>query len=363
MIPQTTASLDRPNKPNAVMGSQAEAILERMNIHYDKALESEMAPLYARVQSVIPPIEWPFFAPYIKAINQLKREKNAVILAHNYQTPEIFHCIADVVGDSLQLAREAAKTKGDMIIQCGVHFMAETSKLLNPNKKVLIPDMKAGCSLAESINGADVRALREAHPNVPIVTYVNTSAEVKAESDICCTSSNAVAIVNAMAAEFGTEQVLCIPDEFLAKNIAKETNIKIIAWKGRCEVHERFTAAELQQYRADDPNLVIIAHPECAPDVVAEANFSGSTSSMIKWVQDNQPTRVLMVTECSMSDNVAVENPQVQFVRPCNLCPHMKQISLPKILEALVYEREEIFVDEKVAGPARRAVERMIALV
>jgi len=227
---------------------------------------------------------------------------------------------------------------------------------------VLIPDMKAGWSLAEGSNGADVRALREAHPNVPIVTYVDTSAEVKAESDICCTSSNAVAVVNAMAAEFGTDKVLCIPDEFLAKNIAKETNIKIIAWKGRCEVHERFTAAELQQYKADDPNLVIIAHPECAPEVVAEANFSGSTSRMIKWVQDNQPTRVLMVTECSMSDNVAVENPQVQFVRPCNLCPHMKQISLPKILEALVYEREEIFVDEKVAKPARRAVERMIAL-
>ncbi|MGC6512803.1 MAG: quinolinate synthase NadA [Parvibaculales bacterium] len=340
----------------------AQSILEGMGIGYDDVLETELSPVYERVKSVIPSVEWPFFAPYIKAINQLKKEKNAVILAHNYQTPEIFHCVADVVGDSLQLAREAARAEGDIIIQCGVHFMAETSKLLNPDKKVLIPDMGAGCSLAESITGADVRALREAYPGVPIVTYVNTSAEVKAESDVCCTSSNAVDVVNAVAKEFKSNKVLCIPDEFLAQNIAKETDIEIIAWKGRCEVHEQFTAEELKQYRADDPGLVIIAHPECPPEVVDEADFSGSTSGMIKWVQDQQPERVLMVTECSMSDNVAVENPKVDFVRPCNLCPHMKKITLPKILEALVSETEEIFVDAQVAAAARQSVERMIAL-
>jgi quinolinate synthase len=318
----------------------------------------DMAPLYERVKSVIPSVEWPFFAPYIQAINEVKRQRNAVILAHNYQTPEIFHGVADVVGDSLQLAIEAAKAEGDVIVQCGVHFMAETSKLLNPEKTVLIPDMGAGCSLADSITAQDVRALREAYPGVPIVTYVNTSAAVKAESDVCCTSSNAVKIVNGM----GTDRVLCIPDEYLAQNIAREADVEVIAWKGRCEVHEQFSAEELQQYRADDPGLRIIAHPECKPDVLDEADFSGSTSAMIKWVTDNQPDRVMMVTECSMSDNVAVENPNVNFVRPCNLCPHMKQITLPKVLEALVYNRTEITVDAAIAGKARAAVERMIEL-
>ena len=348
-----------PSSP-VLTGQQAQAILSDMDISFTPALEKEMSPLYDRISSVVPEIEWPFFAPYIKAINELKRKKNAVILAHNYQTPEIFHCIADVVGDSLQLAREAAHAKGDMIVQCGVHFMAETSKLLNPDKKVLIPDMGAGCSLAESITGADVKSLRQAYPGVPVVTYVNTSADVKAESDICCTSSNAVAIVEAMAKEFNSNKVLCIPDEFLAQNIARETDIEVIAWKGRCEVHEQFSADEIRQYRADDPGLVIIAHPECPPEVVDESDFSGSTSGMIKWVQDNQPERVLMVTECSMSDNVAVENPNVNFVRPCNLCPHMKQITLPKILEALVFERQEVLVDADVAAAARHAVQRMI---
>jgi quinolinate synthase len=332
--------------------------LEEMDIAYSDAMARDMAPLYERVKSVIPSVEWPFFAPYIKAINDLKREKNAVILAHNYQTPEIFHGVADVVGDSLQLAIEAAKAEGDVIVQCGVHFMAETSKLLNPEKTVLIPDMGAGCSLADSITAKDVRALREAYPGVPIVTYVNTSAAVKAESDVCCTSSNAVKIVNGM----GTDRVLCIPDEYLAQNIAREAGVEVIAWKGRCEVHEQFTAEELQQYRTDDPGLRIIAHPECKPDVLDEADFSGSTSAMIKWVTDNQPDRVMMVTECSMSDNVAVENPNVNFVRPCNLCPHMKQITLPKILEALVYNRTEITVDASISGNARAAVERMIEL-
>lgn len=339
-------------------GQSGARILEEMDIAYSDGLARDTAPLYERVKSVIPSVEWPFFAPYIKAINELKKEKNAVILAHNYQTPEIFHCIADVVGDSLQLAVEAAKAEGDMIVQCGVHFMAETSKLLNPEKTVLIPDMGAGCSLAESITAQDVRALREAYPGVPIVTYVNTSAAVKAESDVCCTSSNAVKIVNGM----GSDRVLCIPDEYLAQNVAREADVDVIAWKGRCEVHELFTAEELQQYREDDPGLKIIAHPECKPDVLDEADFSGSTSAMIKWVTDNQPERVMMVTECSMSDNIAVENPQVNFVRPCNLCPHMKQITLPKVLEAMVLNRTEIIVDPEIADKARHAVERMIEL-
>ncbi len=339
-------------------GQSGARILEEMDIAYSDGLARDMAPLYERVKSVIPSVEWPFFAPYIKAINELKKEKNAVILAHNYQTPEIFHCIADVVGDSLQLAVEAAKAEGDMIVQCGVHFMAETSKLLNPEKTVLIPDMGAGCSLAESITAQDVRAMREAYPGVPIVTYVNTSAAVKAESDVCCTSSNAVKIVNGM----GSDRVLCIPDEYLAQNVAREADVDVIAWKGRCEVHELFTAEELQQYREDDPGLKIIAHPECKPDVLDEADFSGSTSAMIKWVTDNQPERVMMVTECSMSDNIAVENPKVNFVRPCNLCPHMKQITLPKVLEAMVLNRTEIIVDPEIADKARAAVKRMIEL-
>lgn len=342
----------------ALPGQTGARILEEMDIAYSDGMARDMAPLYERVKSVIPSVEWPFFAPYIQAINEVKRERNAVILAHNYQTPEIFHGVADVVGDSLQLAIEAAKAEGDVIVQCGVHFMAETSKLLNPEKTVLIPDMGAGCSLADSITAQDVRALREAYPGVPIVTYVNTSAAVKAESDVCCTSSNAVKIVNGM----GTDRVLCIPDEYLAQNIAREADVEVIAWKGRCEVHEQFSAEELQQYRADDPGLRIIAHPECRPDVLDEADFSGSTSAMIKWVTDNQPDRVMMVTECSMSDNVAVENPNVNFVRPCNLCPHMKQITLPKVLEALVYNRTEITVDAAIAGKARAAVERMIEL-
>jgi len=342
----------------ALPGQTGARILQEMDIAYSDGMARDMAPLYERVKSVIPSVEWPFFAPYIQAINDLKRERNGVILAHNYQTPEIFHGVADVVGDSLQLAIEAAKAEGDVIVQCGVHFMAETSKLLNPEKTVLIPDMGAGCSLADSITAKDVRALREAYPGVPIVTYVNTSAAVKAESDVCCTSSNAVKIVNGM----GSDRVLCIPDEYLAQNIAREADVEVIAWKGRCEVHEQFTAEELQQYRTGDPGLRIIAHPECKPDVLDEADFSGSTSAMIKWVTDNQPDRVMMVTECSMSDNVAVENPNVNFVRPCNLCPHMKQITLPKILEALAFNRTEITVDAAISSKARAAVERMIEL-
>jgi quinolinate synthase len=328
------------------------------DLAYTPEVARETAHLYERVSRVIPPIEWPGFAPYIKAINDLKRARNAVVLAHNYMTPEIFHCVADVVGDSLQLAREASKADAEIIVQGGVHFMAETSKLLNPDKMVLIPDSRAGCSLAASITRADVRALREAYPGVPVVTYVNTSAEVKAECDICCTSSNAVRVVESL----GSKRVILIPDEYLAKYVASQTSVEIITWKGHCEVHERFSGAELRAYREADPGVKIIAHPECDQDVIQEADFTGSTAGMIKWVKDNQPSKVLLVTECSMSDNVAVETPNVQFVRPCNLCPHMKRITLPKILDSLVFLKEEVTVDPAIAERARAAVERMINL-
>ncbi len=325
-------------------------------LEYTPEIAKEMAPFYERVSNVIPEIEWPFYAPYIKAINELKREKNAVILAHNYQTPEIFHGVADIVGDSLQLAKEAAEVDADVIVQCGVHFMAETSKLLNPHKTVLIPDMEAGCSLAASITGRDVRLLREKYPGVPVVTYVNTSADVKAESDICCTSSNAVQIVESL----GVDRVLMIPDEYLAQNVAKQTDVEIIAWHGRCEVHERFSAEEIRNYREGHPNIIVLAHPECPPEVVEEADFAGSTSAMINYVKERQPRQVVMVTECSMSDNVAAETPNVEFIRPCNLCPHMKRITLPNILESLQNMTHEVTVDPLVAERARASVEAMI---
>jgi quinolinate synthase len=317
---------------------------------------------YARVAHVIPEIEWPVFAPLVKRINALKRENNAVILAHNYMTPEIFHCVSDFRGDSLQLAREAAKTQAEVIVQAGVHFMAETSKILSPHKTVLIPDIDAGCSLAASITGADVRLLRQKYPGLPVVTYVNTSAEVKAESDICCTSSNAVDVVEWIARERGVDTVIMIPDEYLAKNVARQTHIKIIAWHGRCEVHERFTAADIRAYREMNPGVVVLAHPECDPAVVAEADFAGSTSAMIGYVGEKRPGHVVLVTECSMSDNVAQEYPDVEFVRPCNLCPHMKRITLEKILRSLETMTVEIKVDPLIAARARQAIEAMLAV-
>ena len=321
-------------------------------------LAAEMAPLYARVKHVVTPMEWPHYAPLIKAINELKTVRNAVVLAHNYMTPEIFHCVGDFRGDSLQLAEEAARTEADVIVQAGVHFMAETSKLLNPDKTVLIPDLEAGCSLAASITAEDVRMLRDAYPGVPIVTYVNTSAAVKAECDICCTSSNAVKVVESL----GSPRVLLIPDEYLAKYVQTKTNVEIIAWKGRCEVHERFTAEDIAEIRANDPGTKIIAHPECPPEVLNVADFTGSTSAMIKWVKTNQPTKVALITECSMASNVAVEAPDVEFIRPCNLCPHMKRIGLENIYTALRDMRHEVKIDPAVAARARRAVERMINL-
>jgi len=314
------------------------------------------APLYDRVKSVIPSIEWPAFAGDIDAILKLKREHDAVILAHNYQTPEIFHCVADIVGDSLALAREAMKVDAKVIVLAGVHFMAETAKLLNPAKRVLIPELGAGCSLAESITAADVRLLRQRYPGIPVVTYVNTSAAVKAESDICCTSGNARKIVESL----GVPKVIMLPDEYLAQNIAAETGVEIVTWAGHCEVHERFSAADIQQLRAGHPGIVVLAHPECPPEVVAVSDFTGSTAAMIDYVGKERPTRVVLVTECSMSDNVAVQHPDIDFVRPCNLCPHMKQITLPRIRHALETMQHEVTIDPAVAAPARRAVERML---
>jgi quinolinate synthase len=315
------------------------------------------AHLYERVKSVIPPGEWPVFASDIDAILTLKRARNAVILAHNYQTPEIFHCVADLTGDSLALARQAMAEAADVIVLAGVHFMAETAKLLNPGKTVLIPDRAAGCSLAASITAADVRLLRQRYPGVPVVSYVNTSAAVKAESDICCTSGNAKKIIESL----GQPRVIMLPDEYLAKNIAAETGVEIIAWAGRCEVHERFTAAEIRTLRAQYPGVTVLAHPECPPEVVAEADFTGSTAAMADYVGTRQPARVVLVTECSMSDNVAVANPGVDFVRPCNLCPHMKRITLANIRRALETMTHQVTIEPSVAARARLAVERMLA--
>jgi quinolinate synthase len=318
----------------------------------------ETATIYERVRHIIPELEWPVHASYISAILELKRKLNAIVLAHNYQTPEIFHGVSDLTGDSLALAREAAHTEADIIILCGVHFMAETAKLMNPSKTVLIPDLEAGCSLASSITAADVRLLREKYPDAPVVTYVNTSAEVKAESDICCTSANALQVVESLKAD----RVIFLPDEFLGRYVASRAKAEVILWKGHCEVHEKFTAKDLISYREHYRDLVILAHPECPPDVLAEADYVGSTAGMIHEVSERRPQRVLLVTECSMSDNVAVEFPQINFVRPCNLCPHMKRITLPKILESLRSMKHVVEVDPLVAERARRAVQRMLDL-
>jgi quinolinate synthase len=319
---------------------------------------STAASLYERVRRVIPPIEWPAFTDDIEAILALKRKRNAVILAHNYQTPEIFHCVADIVGDSLALARKAISVDADVIVLAGVHFMAETAKLLNPGKTVLIPDLGAGCSLADSITAADVRLMRQRYPGVPVVTYVNTSAAVKAESDICCTSGNALAVVESL----GAPQVIMLPDEYLARNIAAQTKVEIIAWRGHCEVHERFTPADIRELREAHPGVRVLAHPECPPEVVAEADFAGSTAAMSDYVGRHKPARVVLMTECSMSDNVAVDHPEVDFVHPCNLCPHMKRITLANIRAALEQNRHFVTIDADVADRARRAVERMLAI-
>tara|TARA_B100000579_G_scaffold18085_1_gene12724 strand:+ start:52 stop:1041 length:990 start_codon:yes stop_codon:yes gene_type:complete len=318
-------------------------------------LDKNISEIYQRISKVIPDVEWKFHAPLIEKINKLKKEKNAVILAHNYQTPEIYHGVADIAADSLALAQEAAKTSADIIVLCGVHFMAETAKLMNPEKKVLIPDMQAGCSLSASITGQDVVMLKEKYPGVPVVSYVNTSADVKAETDVCCTSANAVKVVESL----GVDKVIFLPDHYLANYVQKNTKVKIISWQGTCIVHEKFTAREVEDIRKQNPEIKVIAHPECPPDVISASDFAGSTSSMVKYVKEKQPKKVLLVTECSMSDNIQIENPNVEFVKPCNLCPYMKKITLKKIFDCLKNETNEIKIGDNIAAKARRSVQRM----
>jgi len=325
-------------------------------LEYTEEVKAATAEIYQKVKDVIPPFEWPVYAPFIHKINQLKKEKNAVVLAHNYMTPEIFHGIADITGDSLALAREAVNIEADVVVLCGVHFMAETVKILNPAKTVLIPDVEAGCSLAESITPEDVRELRKKHPGVPVVTYVNTSAAVKAEVDICCTSGNAKEIVESL----DSEEILFLPDQYLAANIQEETGKKLITWPGSCEVHERFTAKEILGYKEAYKDLVVITHPECPREVVEASDYAGSTSGMINWVKENKPSKVMLVTECSMSDNVAASTPDVQFIRPCNLCPHMKKISLPKVLKSLMTMEPQVELEGDLIERARGSIEKML---
>ena len=329
-----------------------------LNIETKAEIKKATDPIYQKVSKVIPEIEWSFHAPLIHKINMLKKEKNAVVLAHNYQTPEIFHGIADIAADSLALAVEAEKTNADIIVLCGVHFMAETAKLMNPEKKILLPDMGAGCSLASSITGKDVKMLKEKYPSVPVVTYVNTSAEVKAESDICCTSANAVRVVESL----GVNKVIFLPDQYMAKYVQTKTKVQIISWIGTCIVHERFSAQEIEDIKKQNPEISVLSHPECPPEVIAASDFTGSTTGMSNYVKKNQPKKVMLVTECSMSDNVQVDNPNVQFIKPCNLCPHMKTITLPKVLECLENETNEILIPEIISRKARKAVERMVAI-
>ena len=316
------------------------------------------APVFERMRRVLPEIEWPVHAPYVDAIREWKAKRNAVILAHNYQTPEIFHGVADITGDSLALAQRAAATDADVIVMAGVHFMAETAKILSPEKTVLIPDLEAGCSLAASITASDVRLLRERYPDAPVVTYVNTSAEVKAESDVCCTSANAVEVVESLR----VQRVIFLPDEYLGRYVASRTKTEIVLWKGHCEVHERFTGDEIRSFRRQHPDVTVLAHPECPPDVLEASDYVGSTAGMVRHLDLARPARVVLVTECSMADNVAVQFPETEFVKPCNLCPHMKRITLPKILHALQAMEHRVEVEPSVAARARRAVERMLAV-
>lgn len=323
---------------------------------YTDEIARATAPVYALLQDQFEEEYWQTLAPYIFEINRLKKEKNAVILAHNYMTPDIFHGVADIVGDSLALAREAAKTDADIIVQCGVHFMAETSKALCMDKKVLIPDMKAGCSLSESITADDVKLLRQKYPGVPIITYVNTSAEVKAESDICCTSGNAVKVINS----FDSDTVLMIPDQYLAKYTQGHTDKKVLTWEGSCQVHEKFTPEDIIQFRQRYEGVTVLAHPECPPEVLAEADYTGSTQDMINYVEGEKPSRVVLITECSMSDNIAAAHPEMELVRPCQMCPHMKRITLPKILKALQTEEPEVLLDPVLAERSRIPIQKML---
>jgi len=325
---------------------------------YTKEIEDKTSVVHQKLDGAIPDEEWRIHAPLIVEINRLKKERNAVILAHNYQTPEIYHGVADLVGDSLGMARMASETDAEVIVVAGVHFMAETAKLLSPDKKVLIPDPEAGCSLADSITAEDVRMMKDSHPGLPVVTYVNTSAAVKAETDICCTSANAVEVVESL----DSDKVIFLPDEHLGRYVATQTDKELILWMGSCEVHRIFTAEEIRDLRRKYKGVEVVAHPECPLEVLEEADFVGSTSGMIKHVDQNRPPRVVLMTECSMSDNIAVEFPDTEFIRPCNLCPHMKKISLRNIYQTLETMEPEIVIPEEIAAAARRSVQRMLEI-
>ena len=326
-----------------------------MELVFNDIVKAGTTEIYNKLKKSIPDLEWPLIAPYIFEINKIKKENNFIILAHNYQTPDIFYGIADVVGDSLGLAIKGSKVKEKNILMCGVHFMAETAKIMSPEKKVYLPDMKAGCSLAESITAEDIRKLKK-YPNVPVVTYVNTSADVKSETDICCTSANAVKVVESL----GVDEVIFLPDEYLAKYVSLNTNVKIISWKGKCEVHEKFSKKDILEIKSRYKDLEVVSHPECPPDVIAASDFTGSTGSMINHVKNTKAKNIFLVTECSMSDNVQIENPNINFIKPCNLCPHMKKIELPKILDCLKNYKNEIKIDQDIAKNAKKAISRMI---
>ncbi|MFC0337418.1 quinolinate synthetase [Kushneria avicenniae] len=340
----------------------ANPAIESLLPSYDAEVARRTDALYGRVEDHVSASDWPEIARRVDVIKWLQREQDAVILAHNYMPPEVYSLVGDIRGDSLALAREAAKSRARTIVQAGVHFMAETSKILCPDKHVLIPDTHAGCSLASSISGAQVRALKARHPGIPIVTYVNTSAEVKAECDICCTSSNALNVVEAIANEWGVDQVIMLPDEHLARNVAARTHVSILVWQGSCEVHEQFTPAQVGAVRRRHPGVRVLAHPECPAGVLETADFSGSTAALERWVDDHHPEQVLLLTECSMSDNLISRHPEIEFVRSCNLCPHMQRITLDGILASLAFGQHEVTVDEAIAARARRAIEAMLAL-
>ena len=327
-------------------------------LKFNSEIKNQTSELYNKIHLSIPQIEWPTIAPYIYEINKLKKEKGVTILAHNYQAPEIFYGVADIVGDSLGLAIDGSKVKTDKILMCGVHFMAETAKIMSPEKKILLPDLSAGCSLAESITASDVRKLKKENPGVPVVTYVNTSAAVKAETDICCTSANAVKIVESLK----VKKVIFLPDEYLAKYVASKTKVEIISWKGKCEVHERFTDHEIFELRKKYPDLKVVSHPECPPEVINASDYTGSTGSMINYVKNTEAKDIFLVTECSMSDNVQIENPNINFIKPCNLCPHMKKITLKSILKSLKEENYLIEIDDETISRAKGAIEKMIAI-
>lgn len=345
--------------PTPLRGASA---AEARGLVYDDAVRAETDALYPLVADFITPMEWPAIAPLVAVINRLKREKDAVILAHNYMTPDIFRLIGDFRGDSLQLAREAAQVEQSVIVQAGVHFMAETSKILAPEKTVLIPSLEAGCSLASSITGADVRLIKQKYPDYPIVTYVNCTAEVKAECHITCTSSNAAQVVEAIAKEWNTDTVILVPDQYLAKNVAAQTDLRILTWPGACEVHEQFSAEDVRQLREAHPGVIVLAHPECPPDVLEAADYAGSTAALANYVSEKRPNKVVLLTECSMSDNVAAENPGVNFIRPCNLCPHMKRITLENIYDCLKTGTHEVTIPENIRIRAKAALDAMLAL-